>query len=383
MLFIKLKIQQQEVSCIVKRRSDFEHKINARGSDPTDYAKYAAYEMNLESLRKKRSKRFGVKTTNLSGQRQIFLVLERATRKFHGDMGLWMQYVSFARKQKSHKKVTEILTQMVRLFPTKPEIWIYAANYAMEAKGDMTEARSHMQKGLRLCKTSEKIWIEYARLEMMYIAKLAARSKILGLSRAENQQNHTNEGGKGVYDNAMNMSVITAKAADTPDVQDEGADQEAIGKLDLGSARLGAIPIAIFDAALKEFKDRSQFVWAFFDMIAEIDVAPRGVILSHIMDCMQSIAPNSFETLIRFVQQPVIGLDPTTSEYPMPLAASLDRLGYASGKLETMRCHHKFYEHMVVWVSKLIQMDDLDVDIRKVLKGTLKKLQTESRAMKA
>ena len=382
MLPRKLKTQQQEVLSIVKRRSNFEHKINARGSNPSDYAKYAAYEMNLEGLRQKRANRLGVKATIHSGQRQVFFVLERATRKFHGDIGLWMQYVSFARKQKSHKKVSEILTQMVRLFPTKPEIWIYAANHAVEANGDMAEARSYMQRGLRLCKTSEEMWLECARLEMMYIARLTARSKILGLSQPEHSQNITEDENEGVHDDAMDVPMVTANAVTPLDEQNKRADQKDLGKLDLGSARLEAIPIAVFDAALKACKNRSHFVYTFFDMIAEIDVAPRPAILSYVVDCMQSTAPHSFETLSRFVQQPVIGLDPTTPEYPMSLAACLDRLSYASGKLETTQCRQNFYAHTVDWVSRLIRVDCLDEDVRKVLKATLKKLHNDSRAIK-
>lgn len=125
----------QEVSSITKKRSDFEHKLNARGSQPSDYARYAEYEMNLESLRKKRVKRLGVKTTNHTGQRRIFFVLDRATRKFRGDIGLWMQYVAYARKQKSNKRVSQILTTVLRLHPTKAELWIYAANYALKRGG--------------------------------------------------------------------------------------------------------------------------------------------------------------------------------------------------------------------------------------------------------
>ena len=363
------------MSCIVKRRSDFEHKINARGSNSSDYAKYAAYEMNLETLRQKRAKKLGVKTTNHCGHRQIFLVLERATRKFHGDIDLWMQYVSFARRRKSHKKVSEILTQMVRLFPTNPEVWIYAARYAMGVKGDMIEARSHMQKGLRLCKRSEEMWIEYARLEMMYVAKLAARSKILGLVQPKHLQNDTEDGDKCMDDSGVKPSMITANAVDPLDGQNEKTDEEVLETLDLGSARLGAIPKAIFDAALEEFQNHGHFVWAFFDMIAEIDVEPRAAILSHIMNYMRSTAPNSPGTLIRYVQQPVIGLDPVNSEYPMSLATSLDRLRYSTGILETTRCRQKFYEHMVDWILKLLDVKDLDEDIQQVLKATSKKLQ--------
>ncbi|KAK5707131.1 U3 snoRNP protein, partial [Elasticomyces elasticus] len=45
---------KEEITAIVKKRSDFEHKLNARGGQPIDFVRYAQYEMNLDLLRRKR-----------------------------------------------------------------------------------------------------------------------------------------------------------------------------------------------------------------------------------------------------------------------------------------------------------------------------------------
>ena len=78
--------------------------------------------MNLEALRRKRVKRLGVKFSHYSGQRRIFFVFDRATRKFHGDTGLWLEYLNYAKREKANKKVAQILTSMLRMHPTMPEI---------------------------------------------------------------------------------------------------------------------------------------------------------------------------------------------------------------------------------------------------------------------
>lgn len=324
-----------------------------------------------------RTKRMKVKTTSHSGQRRIFFVLERATRKFNGDLGLWMQYVSFARKQRSNKKVSEILTQMLRLFPTKPAIWIYAASYALEERADMVEARSLMQKGLRLCNKSEELWIEYARLEMIYIAKLAARSKVLGLDQDMDP-------GHRVDDCGEKLQVdVTADDVDALRLQDRRGEQDAPEKLNYMSARSEAVPLAIFDAAMKVFENDSHFPWDFFDMVAEYNVEARQGILSHISDSMQSRAPNSVEFLVRFVQQPVLGLDPLGHVFPMSLATALDRLEPAMQKLETPQCRQIFHNRMADWVRKFLGIDGLDGDIRHVLHVALRKVQRQFEAVEA
>ena len=184
--------------------------------------------MNLETLRRKRARRLGVKASAHTGQRRIFFVLDRATRKFHGDIGLWMQYADYARKQKAHKKVSQILTSLLRLHPTKPELWIYAASYAIEFQGDMTEARSYLQRGLRFCKRSKELWLEYAKLEMIYIAKIAARRRILGLDGGR----QTLEQASNIDDPDADLIALPAITAEdiNPNLQThDPIDQTALG----------------------------------------------------------------------------------------------------------------------------------------------------------
>src|SRR3954454_5830774 len=122
---------QPEVTSIARKRSDFEHKLNARGSSPSDYIRYAEFETNVDALRRKRVRRLSLKAPAHNGQRRIFFILDRGTRKFPGDIGLWMQSIEYARKQKAHKKLSQIFTNVLRLHPTKPDLWIYAAQFAM------------------------------------------------------------------------------------------------------------------------------------------------------------------------------------------------------------------------------------------------------------
>ena len=355
----------------MRKRSDFEHKLNARGSHPSDYAKYAAYEMNLESLWRLRTKRMGVKTTNHSGPRRIFFVLERATRKFHGDIGLWMQYVSFARKQKVNKKVSEILTRMIRLFPTKPEIWIYAASYALEEKADMLEARNLMQRALRFCKKNEEIWIEYGRLEMIYVAKLAARSEILGLGQDE-------AAGRQLQDESDFVQLDHISEDFNASEMKSREEKHRPERRDHMTAKSGAIPLAIFDAAMVDLGNSTHFALTYYDMIAEFDIRTRHGILSHISSTMHTQAPDNIEVLERFVQEPVLGFEPVRVEFPMSLATSLERLEHAIETLETPQSRQLFLNHMTAWLREFLETDDLNDDIRIVLQSALRKTQRQS-----
>ena len=363
---------QQEITSIAKTRSDFEHKLNARGSRSVDYARYAQYEMNLESLRQRRGKRKGLKNSGHTGQRRIFFILDRATKKFSGDIGLWMQYIEFARKHKANKKLSQILTTLLRLHPTNPDLWIYAANYALDERSDMTEARSCMQRGLRFCQGSRQLWCEYAKLEMMYISKLHARGRILGLQEPNEDRA---EFGDDMVD------IPTTIDNETGSEELEYINKEILEKLQELPALSGAIPIAIFDAAMKQLAWDSALGKELFDIVASFRGVPCATkILRHIVQRLQSSTPSSPATMSCFFKEPTLSDRPVSAGFPAALRSSLDRLKIsmetlsASSSLEsTARSRSVLAREVITWTLDLLTGDALDQDVTKVLLAILKK----------
>ena len=370
-----------EIASMAKKRSDFEHILNARGSKPQEYAQYIEYEMNLETLRQKRVKRLGVKTSNHTGQRRTFSVLDRATKKFPGDVGLWMQYITFAQKQGSSKKVSHLLTTVLRLHPTKPELWIYAATVG---GAHITEARSYMQRGLRLCGSSEVLWIEYARLEMMHVSKVAGRRRVLGLeiAKIEDKSRHNTE---EETDDMITLPVITPEEIMPAQRPSSGAEQEALEKLSTGPVLSGAIPMAIFDTAMKHVNESDKLCLQFFDMVAEFRALPcQQSVLSHIMATLRSVAPKSPGTLIRWIQQPVIGINVTAPEFPALFGRCLDHMKISFETLtpmdnnpDTARPITILGEQVIAWMLSY-EKEDIDTDVRKVIRWTIGKLESVS-----
>ena len=337
--------------------------------------------MNLEALRRKRVQRLGVKVVGHTGQRRIFFVLDRATRKFHGDIGLWMQYLAFARKQKAYKKISEILTRVLRLHPTKPELWIYAATYAVEERGDMVEARSYMQRGLRFSDGSGKLWMEYARLELNYIAKVVGRRQILGLDRAEKRGGNSAEDGEGLNDDMVALPVITAEDVNPETQATDGMDLVALERVIASPALSGAIPVAIFDAAMKKLGSDEELALAFFDMVSEFDQLPcQANILNHIIEMVQSKLRQTPATLIRFIRQPVIGISFKSAEFPGALVTSFSRAATAARTLSTTQAKSKLGQGVIEWLLAYLEEDDLDPDIRKAIELMLEKAWNQFQA---
>ncbi|KAJ5174701.1 U3 small nucleolar RNA-associated protein 6 [Penicillium canariense] len=360
---------KDEITSIVKKRSDFEHKINARGAASVDFVRYAEYEMNLETLRKKRVKRLGLRSAGHSGQRRIFFILDRATRKFHGDLNLWIQYIEYARKQYSHKKLSIIFTDALRFHPTSAELWVYAAKYVLDDHADMSQARSYMQRGLRFCKSSRNLWIQYAKLELIYISKLVARQRILGLD--EERPTQTPEAADDKDADMIALPEITGEDIN-PTRNDSEVDQEALQTLNATPALTGAIPMAIFDAAMKNFHNDDQFGAEFYEMVLEFRDAPcLRTILEHVVDTMRAHKPTSPRTQICYIKFPTVGVQITSVEFPRVLGSSLARLKESPLTPDLAR-------EVVSWLQPVAETEDLDPSLKKVILATLRNAERAS-----
>ena len=316
--------------------------------------------MNLDSLCRKRAKRLGVKRGGQVGQRRVFFILDRATRKFHGDMGLWVQYLDVARRLRAYKRVSDILTTLVRLHPAKPEVWIYAAAYAIDEHGDMTEARSYMQRGLRFCKQSKKLWLEYEKVELAYLSKIAARRKILGLDPSERKIEMTLA--DEAKEDIIALPSITAEDLDPSLGDSDPLNRDRLSAAEASPALSGAIPLAIFDAAMEHFKDE-DLGGRFFDLISEFPAIPsQGPILQHVVKSLQALNSSSSTTIDCFNRQPLVGISISSPEFPTALKEAFVRLKASINEHPSV----DLAEKSLAWILPYAQENE-DKDIQMVL----------------
>ncbi|KAK7546607.1 U3 small nucleolar RNA-associated protein 6-domain-containing protein [Phyllosticta paracitricarpa] len=363
---------KEEITAIAKKRSEFEHIINGRGPKPSDYARYVEYEMNLEALRKKRAKRLGVKAGH-QGQRRIFFIFDRAVRKHHGDLGLWMEYLNFACKEKANKKLKEILTSVLRMHPAKAELWVWAARWAMDFQADMTGARAYMQRGLRFCKHSRFLWLEYAKLEMIYVAKIAARRQILGLDQERKTVEPTADDADA---DMIALPDVTAEDIDPSLKKDDGVDQVALQNLANSPVLSGAIPRAIFDAAMKHFEVDPALGEQFFDLFSEFDRAPcTKDILQHVVNILNESKPTAVSAQACSFRLPLFGVEPSSPLFPPALGETLQHI--KALLQSSQKTKPQLAEKAVRFLLPVLRQEDLDQSLRKVLSASVRQFIRE------
>ncbi|KAI5790732.1 U3 small nucleolar RNA-associated protein 6-domain-containing protein [Peziza echinospora] len=360
-----------EVSAITKKRSEFEHKVNAPGCKPTDYEKYADFEMNFEKLRKKRVQRLGVKDRSHTGQRKIFFILDRATRKFHGDVGLWMKYIDFAKKEKASKVLLKVFASALKMHPMRPELWIYAARNSIDENGDMTEGRSFMQRGLRFNKNSKQLWLEYTKLELVYIAKIITRRRLLGIDGGDEVDITEMPDADQNDDSMIEFPTITAEEMN-PEVETvDRPDLAALDDLEKNPALNGAIPLAVFGAAMKEIPNDIDFIGAFFNLFASFpNLHCLQALLEHVTAHALSVFPTSPLALFMDIRVPLAGIEPSSPAFISCLSSTLSKI---STNIDKASSPAELYQLSITYLLNFLKAEHLNPTVGTAIKGALNK----------
>ncbi|KAI9437584.1 U3 small nucleolar RNA-associated protein 6-domain-containing protein [Lactarius indigo] len=188
-----------EIKHILKKRTAFEMALVRRIPNKNDYLRYAAYEMGLEALRRKRAARLKIpksppSISDYALTRRQFHIFERALQKFKSDVSLWLQYLRLAQREGARALAGRIAARAVQLHPRTPSLYVLAAAHEL-AHGGMGAARSLLLRGLRLNASSTEMWREYVRLELGFVEAMRRRWDVLGI--ALDSDSASGEGGEG------------------------------------------------------------------------------------------------------------------------------------------------------------------------------------------
>lgn len=372
-----------ELTQIIKRRTDFEHKINSPSAKPIDYTRYAQYEVSLDKLRKIRANRVfsgnekeeSHSVGEYGGTRRILFIHERATRRFPGNISLWIEYLEYARSIHANQVINKLFSKMLKLHPTKPELWILAAKHEAENNGAMAAARNILQRCLRLNGESLVLWTEYAKLELAYVAKILARRKLLGIKESATDPETLKEH----QDTAQQDTTSNSDLIALPQVSNEELDNalkslpdtdvSMLGSPSSNPALRGDIALAIFDAAMQKLSSASEkkqmgFATGLLEVFDSFDSLDRVYLCAHIIDFLHTRF-NSSETLLLKVTLPLRHTDYMSSAFPDQLRVMLQALSSASASHALTPAFKSLLKTFIS--DKYLSKSNLDENLRIVL----------------
>ncbi|SCU94389.1 LADA_0G08240g1_1 [Lachancea dasiensis] len=266
---------KNEVSSIMKKRTDFEHRLNSRGSRIEDYEKYVDFESNVEKLRRKRVQRIleGSKPSSISDwsiQQRIQFIFQRGCNKFPKELKFWSFYLNYLKnrgQKTSYRRIHSVYNQLLKLHPTNIDIWVSCAKYEYEVHANFKSCRTVFQNGLRFNPDSTMLWFEYVKFELNFITKLINRRKVMGLINEREQaldlqaqeeestpQEESETRLNEIADDDDNLAFAKPSTGDAmKDKLNElpEADMDMLGNEDTNPALRGDIALTIFDVAMK------------------------------------------------------------------------------------------------------------------------------------
>lgn len=315
--------EENELKIIMRRRTDYEHRITSRTAKSTDFLSYANHEINVEKLRALRLKRLrkggsitGSGVSDWAGSRRISFILDRATKKFPRNLSLWIRLIEYAKEQNSPNVVNKSMSSMLKFHPTNPEVWVFVAKYQAENNASIQEARAVLQRGLRFNADSSYLWLEYMRLELIYAAKILARRKLLGIKSA-----HSIENGELKKPSQLDFSAFDVAAAEKelnnlPDI-----NIDILGDMSSNPVLRGEVALAVFDAAINQVEadDQIEFCKQSLEILENFTVFDRIHLSNHIIQWAEANRPGDSRVHLWRLSLPVRYCSNVSVELPQQL----------------------------------------------------------------
>ncbi|KAF5388845.1 hypothetical protein D9757_005662 [Collybiopsis confluens] len=238
-----------ETKKIMKQRSSFEATLVRRVAKKSDFLRYAAYEMSLEHLRRKRVDRLKIPKTPVTVSdfalvRRQFHIFERALKRFKSDVGLWIEYIQVAKREHARSLLTP--NSALQLHPKVPALYILAASHELDHLSP-TAARSLLQRGIRLNSDSIEMWTEYVKMELSFTESLRRRWDILGISQVETRDQDATPDPDMTDENTNSTDSPAPKDAEMDRLNQPGAEGARARRQILD----GVIVKAIMDSAVQ------------------------------------------------------------------------------------------------------------------------------------
>ncbi|KAJ1427181.1 U3 small nucleolar RNA-associated protein 6 [Sesbania bispinosa] len=282
---------RREIAEIVKQRRKFEYRLKRPCPLKQDFLAYVDYETQLDALRRLRKKSAARELTkqgnknlkksksDFAGVMRIMDIYELALKRYKGDIDLWFRYLEFCRQRK-HGRMKKALAKVIRFHPKVPGVWIYAAAWEFDHNLNVAAARALMQEGLRVCPTSEDLWVEYLRMELTYLNKLKARKVALGEDEGTLTRNPRTADEKQWRDEnkELFMSLNEKESNDGPDVESDESKkkQDILGEHGMNIFR------TVYSGAVEAVPSSLSLRKRFFEIL-------EGLNLSHYEDMCEEI----------------------------------------------------------------------------------------------
>ncbi|EGZ24536.1 hypothetical protein PHYSODRAFT_311464 [Phytophthora sojae] len=290
-----------EIRQIVDKRRGFEYSLQRVPLRKIDAMRYIEYEIKLDALRAARKERLGLAKVTLgdtAGVKRVHNIFDRVLFKHRGSVELWLQYVAFCKREGSSRVLSAVFSRALQSHPRSAELWIEAASYEFGVNLNVDSARVLMQRAIRLNKHNQKLWLEYFRLELLYVQKLTMRRQVLRLD--EEVEKPEDDG----------STVLIDELPEEAGAADDEMSEEMAAKMNARKLVLqGAIAKIVYSNAVAAIADDVAFRLKFVEIRDLFGSLTAAEVSDFILeDCLQNF-PKSEEVHAAKALRPFLAVE--------------------------------------------------------------------------
>lgn len=297
--------RETEIRAITQKRRHFEGTLVRRHVLVSDFLRYVEYEESLEKLRVIRLERTrqiqdvprkDIAKMHNEAIHHIVSIFERGTKRCRDSIDLWRYYLEWSQKMKMRSATSRISARALALFPNNTNLWLFVADHELNHNLNPGTARALLLRAIRLNVIAHqdlieaqkreaasrpkkkrkvgnkfesfkvvvrpagrqeddepflvassleqdliRLWIEYVRMELVFLERLRRRKAVLNITDEElpNEENEdAAQDGEMVPENGDGEGVPTSIEEIAKETREEVADGESAQE----SILLGAIP---------------------------------------------------------------------------------------------------------------------------------------------
>lgn len=249
--------------------------------------------------------------------RRVHNLYQKTLKKYSGDVRLWVEYFEWCKKSGSSKVLGRTFAKAIQFHPTKGLLWILAAKWEWEENGNIKGSRILFQRGLRINSADMKMWLEYFKLELLWVIKLLERHKILFEKKKIDELNIIGEDFNGREEIDLPELEIEKAANNSEPLQTQEIvhSQEALINL--------LIPRIVYKNAVKSVPEDIHFRYRFIEIYksAEIDTK---VGIDEVYASIEADFYEKAECHKILAERHVLDTDPDDPHFPFALNACVD-----------------------------------------------------------
>ena len=183
--------EKKEIKKIMKKRRFHEYQFEKTDVLPLDYFKAIKYEKILNKRMKQKKKSLNIKKNDYYDFhfiRRIIVLYKKCLIKFNKDNeNIWMEYFNFLLTNKCNDILNKEIGRCITMHPTKIIFWKVAAYHEYEDNLNFQNARTLLQKCIKLNPGNLEAYLEYFTFELIFAENFTQRKNILS-GKANNEE---------------------------------------------------------------------------------------------------------------------------------------------------------------------------------------------------